>query len=170
MDKYECIAAFMVTVRKKMALDNKAKLKAEKLKWNKEKEVIKDRIKSHSELLNDLQDVFNHFIRLRDKDLPCISCGTMNQDIKYDAGHYYSRKGYSGIRFDEDNVHKQCSNRCNLHMSGNFAEYSIQLPRRIGEERFLALKVRRHIELKLSIPEIREKIAYYKLKVKELSK
>ncbi len=91
-------------------------------------------------------------------------------NIKYDAGHYFSRKGYSGVRFDEDNIHKQCSNYCNNNLSGNFSEYTVQLPKRIGEERFKALVDRRHIELKLTIPELKEKIIYYKSKVLELKR
>lgn len=143
--------------------------KKENKEWAGQKKEMKEGLKNHSDLLKDLQELVNDFVRLRDKDQPCISCGTMN-NVKYDAGHYYSRKGYSGIRFDEDNIHKQCSNYCNVHLSGNFAEYSIQLPRRIGQERFDALVARRHIELKISVPELKEKILVYKNKIAELKK
>lgn len=162
MEKDECIKAFLETIREKQK-------KEEAKKWNAKKKEMKESIKSHSDLLNDLQEVVNEFVRLRDKNQPCISCGTMN-DVKYDAGHYYSRKGYSGIRFDEDNIHKQCSNNCNMHLSGNFPEYTVQLPKRIGQERFNALVERRHIELKLTVPELKEKIAYYKSKIAEMKK
>lgn len=163
----EC--AIEVYKKKKPSIEKKI-LKQEKQKEKAETQKIKEGLKTHPELLSDLQDIFNTFIRLRDKDQPCISCGTMSTSIKYDAGHYYSRKGYSGIRFDEDNVHKQCSNNCNNHLSGNFPEYTIQLPKRIGQERFDALVQRRHVELKLSIPEIKEKIDHYKQKIAELKK
>jgi len=162
MEKDECVKAFTEFAKEK-------RKKKEKKIWNEQKKELKQSLKSHSDYLNDLQDLVNEFVRLRDKDLPCISCGTMN-NVKYDAGHFYSRKGYSGIRFDEDNIHKQCSNNCNIHLSGNFAEYSIQLPKRIGQERFNALVERRHVELKLTIPEIKEKIEYYKNKISETKK
>ncbi|MES2592368.1 MAG: recombination protein NinG [Bacteroidota bacterium] len=161
---YDCNVAYS-----KILLANK-KAKEERdftKQCRKDKKAFYDNNKTHSDYLADLQDVFNAFIRQRDKLLPCISCGTMN-NVKYDAGHFYSRKGYSGIRFDEDNVHKQCSNNCNVHLSGNFAEYSIQLPKRIGQERFNALVERRHKELRLSIPEIKELIIEYKHKLKQL--
>jgi hypothetical protein len=37
----------------------------------------------------------------------------------------------SALRFNEINCHKQCS-ACNDHLSGNIAEYRIELIRRIG--------------------------------------
>lgn len=138
----------------------------EKKDWKVKRAEIIERLLTHSDYLNMLQVVFNTFIRLRDANRPCISCGTIN-NVKYDAGHFYSRKGYSGVRFDEDNVHKQCSNNCNMHLSGNFAEYSIQLPLRIGQERYDALVQRRHQELRLSIPDIKEMIIKYKAKIKQ---
>ncbi|WP_416182588.1 recombination protein NinG [Histophilus somni] len=36
-------------------------------------------MKSRSERLKELQGVFNRFIRLRDKKLPCSSCGRYHQ-------------------------------------------------------------------------------------------
>jgi hypothetical protein len=42
------------------------------------------------------QKLFNQYIRLRDKDLPCISCGTTN-DIQYHAGPTSSLPEVSAI-------------------------------------------------------------------------
>lgn len=155
------------TVKGNEAIEKK-KAQLKKTEWTKEKAEIKESLKTHGDYLGILQAVFNTYIRLRDKDQPCISCGCTG-NVKYDAGHLYSRKGYSGVRFDEDNVHKQCSNNCNMHLSGNFAEYSIKLPERIGLERFTALVERRHKKLELSIPEIKELIKHYKTKIKEIT-
>ena len=47
--------------------------KKRKKAWNKEKKELKEKIKTHSDWLNELQKVFNKFIRLRDKDKTCIS-------------------------------------------------------------------------------------------------
>ena len=49
----------------------------------------KAKLKSRSEWLKEAQAVFNKFIRLRDKDQPCISCGRYHQG-QYHAGHYRS--------------------------------------------------------------------------------
>ena len=128
---------------------------------------IKQKLKTKGEHLKELQTIFNKFIRLRDKELPCISCGT-TRPVKYDAGHFYSVGAYPNLRFNEDNVHKQCSNNCNVNLSGNFAEYSINLPERIGYERYKHLLDNRHKPLKISIFEIEELKVIYKGKIKEL--
>src|SRR6188474_3623684 len=62
----------------------------------------KVRIKSAESWRNDLQKIFNEYIRLRDKDLPCISCGT-TKAVQYCAGHYYTRKAFPNLRYNEDN-------------------------------------------------------------------
>ncbi len=38
-----------------------------------------EKLKSRRDFEKDLQKIFNKFIRLRDKDLPCISCGRYHQ-------------------------------------------------------------------------------------------
>ena len=60
----------------KLARDNaqKAQERAEKKKQRERKA----KLKSRSEWLKEAQSVFNKFIRLRDKDQPCISCGRCN--------------------------------------------------------------------------------------------
>lgn len=146
-----------------------ARKKTVKKEAKKDKEVKKGLL-THKDYLKALQVVFNTFIRVRDSDLPCISCGT-TKPVKYDAGHFYSVGGYPNVRFDEDNVHKQCSNYCNVHLSGNIHEYTLQLPKRIGGVRFEALKERAHqYNGKLSIPEIEDKIKYYRNLIKIMKK
>jgi hypothetical protein len=130
---------------------------------------MKENLKGYSWWIGKLQETFNEFIRLRDKDLPCISCGTKSKDIQYHAGHFFSVGNYPCLRIDEDNVHKQCGNSCNKFKSGNLLEYAIKLKEKIGEERFNALYERRNGTLKLSIPEIKEKITYYKIQIKKLN-
>jgi hypothetical protein len=56
-------------------------------------------------------------------------------------------------------------------LSGNIHEYALQLPKRIGEVRFEALKERAHqYNGKLSIPEIEDKIKYYRNLIKIMKK
>ena len=83
------------------------------------------------------QQLFNKYIRERDRFKPCISSGIPWKN-DFDAGHFFSVKQYSELRFDEDNVHAQSimDNRAN---EGNFQDYAINLPLRIGEERFAEL-------------------------------
>lgn len=147
------------------ALDySRGKMKATKKKEIKE---AKEKLKTKSEYLKDLQMVFNKFIRLRDKDLPCISCGT-TANIKYDAGHYIAVSESPALRFNENNVHKQCSNYCNKNKHGNYHAYRFWLIEKIGIEEVEVLESSRHIPLKLSIEDIKEQIIIYKNKVKDL--
>ena len=77
---------------------------------------------------------FSRFIRLRDKDLGCISCGTKN-DVVYAAGHFRSRGAIGALMFHEDNVHKQCNKYCNKELSSNYVNYKPALIEKIGLER-----------------------------------
>ncbi len=74
----------------------------------------------------------NKWIRLRDADLPCISCGRHHQG-QWHAGHYLSRGAHPELRFEESNIHKQCS-ACNNHLGGNIVRYRIGLLAKIGAE------------------------------------
>lgn len=136
-------------------------------KKKKDKAEAKEKLKTKSEYLKELQAIFNKYIRLRDKDEPCISCRT-KANVKYDAGHYIAVSESPALRFNEDNVHKQCSNYCNVNKSGNYHAYRFWLLEKIGVERVEALESSRHIPLKLSIEEIKELKVVYKNKIKEL--
>ncbi|MDG6334342.1 recombination protein NinG, partial [Glaesserella parasuis] len=60
----------------------KARQKAIEKRNREERAKIKatrERLKSRSEWLKDAQAVFNEYIRLRDKDEPCISCQRFHQ-------------------------------------------------------------------------------------------
>lgn len=142
------------------------------LKFNSKKEVekrikvIKKGLVTHSELLRLLQVTFNTYIRLRDKDKKCISCD-VKLSGKYDAGHFWSVGAYSGLRFNEDNVHGQCVH-CNQHLHGNLLEYRIRLENRIGSQKFRELEAKRHFTNKLSQDDITDLITEYKVKINEL--
>lgn len=135
--------------------------------WRKEKKIRKEGLKTHKDYLNDLQKVFNEFIRVRDNGKPCVSCGCVVNGNGH-ASHFFAVGSYPNVRFNEYNVHVSCV-ECNLHRHGNLAEYSLRLPMRIGQERFdmLVVKAKQSL-LKLSIPEIKEKIEYYRKKIKEM--
>lgn len=141
----------------------RAKVRKDKVR---EKIELKEKLKTKSEWLKDLQKVFNEFIRLRDKNKPCISCGKPLIG-KYDAGHYFTVGSYPNIRFNEDNVHGQCV-ECNQHKHGNINEYSLHLPNRIGQEQFNKLLEDRLKPLNLTLSEVKDLIKKYKEKIKQL--
>lgn len=80
-----------------------------------------------AKLKTKAQKVFNAWIRERDKDKGCISCGGSVDH----AGHYFSVGQYSGLRFDETNVHGQCVG-CNCFKHGNLIEYGMGIVNRYG--------------------------------------
>lgn len=144
-----------------------------KVKVKKDKEQRKDkkerleRLKTFSDWMNDLQKIFNKFIRLRDSNEPCISCGTI-ANVKYDAGHFLSVGSYPNLRVDEMNVNKQCSKYCNVEKRGNIIEYREGLIKKYGLKAVKDLESKRQSIWKPSIEEVKEMIIYYKSKVKEL--
>ena len=89
----------------------------------------KDRIRL-STLLGYTKTRVHKYIRLRDKHKPCISCGCEWSD-DFDAGHFYPAGKYTSIKFDLHNINGQCI-QCNRYKEGNFDEYSLNLPNRIG--------------------------------------
>jgi hypothetical protein len=132
----------------------------------KETREAKVRLKSKSEWLKEAQTVFNQFIRLRDKDLPCISCQRFHTG-QYHAGHYLTTGAHPELRFDEINVHKQCS-ACNNYLSGNIVEYRINLINKIGIDAVNYLESK-HQPKHYTIEDIKTLKAIYKEKVKTLT-
>jgi hypothetical protein len=92
--------------------------------------VARLRIKTRAEWQKEAQAAFNGWIRARDADLPCISCGR-HHNGQWHAGHFLSTGARPNLRFDPANVHKQCQ-PCNTHLHGNLVNYRINLIQRIG--------------------------------------
>lgn len=90
----------------------------------------KERVKTRGEWLKEAQAAFNKFIRLRDSEEPCISCGRFHKG-QYHAGHYLTVGAHPELRFEELNNNKQCA-PCNNHLSGNLVNYRINLIKKIG--------------------------------------
>lgn len=109
------------------------KIAKELKEWKVEKKIMKDKLKTLSEYEADAKKAFQHYIRLRDKDKPCISCGSIKA-TDWAGGHFYSAGMYSGLMFDERNCHKQCNSHCNKFLSGNLLEYRKGLIIRYGNE------------------------------------
>ena len=121
-------------------------------------------------LLKKLQPIFNKYIRLRDIDKPCISCGEYVEFDNTDSGHFFAKSGYSGLRFDEDNAHKECR-YCNRYDESHLIGYTENLKARIGENDYNALKQKakeyKENGIRWSRVELEELVEYYKNKLKE---
>lgn len=124
-----------------------------------------ERIKTRSQHTKDAQVAFNAFIRARDAHLPCISCGTTTAG-QFHAGHYRTTKAAPELRFDEQNVHKQCA-QCNNFDSGNIVEYRIALVRRIGAKSLAQLEGP-HEAKKYTVDELKEIKAHYRKMAREI--
>lgn len=114
--------------------------------------------KSIPALLKQAQRVFNYFIRERDKNDPCISCGKFHED--YDAGHYVPQGQSSFLRFHEDNCHKE-GKGCNSFDKFHLVGYRKNLIRKIGIEKVEWLEENRHTVKKWSREELNEIIKNY---------
>lgn len=137
-----------------------------------ERKLLRDRkvkLRTRSDWMKLAQASYNAYIRSRDEDLPCISCGDftpMTRGGDYDCGHYRSVGANPELRFEELNTHKQCK-RCNGHLSGNIVNYRIGLQLRIGDEK-LAWLEGPHEPKKYTIEDLKEIRALYERKRKEL--
>ena len=157
-----CSAPCALVLGKKAA-EKKAKQKQkQKRQWIRKQ---KERLKSRGDHLKEAQQAFNAFIRERDRDQPCISCGTFNAG-QYHAGHYRTVGGNPELRFEELNCHRQCA-QCNGYMSGNIVEYRIRLIERIGQEAVEWLEGP-HEPRKYTIEDIKQIKAHYRAKVREM--
>lgn len=118
--------------------------------------------------IQKVQTKCNEYIRLRDAGKCCISC-VQYKDLE--AGHFYATQGYAGLRFDEMNIHGECA-YCNRYDESHLISYAENLPYRIGQEQFDALKQRaadyKKFGKKFSKSELLEIYNYYCEKIKQL--
>lgn len=108
---------------------------------------------------------FNKFIRVRDRLLPCVSCGR-HHNGQYHAGHYRSRGAHPELRFEELNCHKQCA-PCNNHLSGNISNYRPALINKIGQDKVDWIEGQ-HEVIKYTCADLKEIELKYKEKIKQL--
>lgn len=117
-----------------LSLAKSERAKAEKRRQVLERKAIrerKERAKTRGDWQREAQAAVNAFVRERDKDLPCISCGRFHQG-QWHAGHFRSVGSAPQLRYDADrNIWRQCA-PCNTYLSGNLIEYRKGLVARIG--------------------------------------
>lgn len=129
--------------------------------------VRKEKLKTRADHLREAQAAFNEWVRLRDADRPCISCGRHHEG-QYHAGHYRSVGANPELRFEPLNVWKQCA-PCNTHLSGNLVNYRISLLQEIGAAKVEWLEGP-HEPRKYTVEEIKTIKAEYRAKTRELKK
>ena len=147
----------------------KCAIKVPKVQKQKQIKVIKERkeaLKTKKDVKKDVERVVNEYIRERDKDQGCISCGVTTCYPYFHAGHFVAVGANESIRFEPDNIHKQCA-KCNTHGGGMYGPYRINLIKKIGLDRVEWLEgphpVKKYTKEDLLVMKL-----HYKQKLKDL--
>jgi len=150
---------------RKVAADNEKKARIAEKRAKQEMREKRESLMTVSDWIKKVHSKYNPYIRARDADMPCISCGR-GGDIEWtsggvwDCGHYLSVGSHPELRFEPLNAAKQCKS-CNGG-SGNYAKknydvaasYRVNLIARIGLERVEWLEGN-HDPKKYTIPELK---------------
>jgi hypothetical protein len=129
---YECLKKYVHSDKGSKALE-----KAQDRSKREKKAKVLSKLKTRSDWIREAQSAFNAYVRWRDRDKPCISCGRFASDKiggNPDAGHFRSRGSSAHLRWHLWNVHAQCKH-CNRWRSGAVTEYRTGLIARIGQEK-----------------------------------
>lgn len=123
-----------------------------------------------SSLIDQLDDVFSKYIRMSAADthtglVECYTCGSQKHYTLHQCGHFITRASLY-LRWSENNVAVQCRN-CNENLDGNLSAFSKRLeqdhPGRVD-----ILEQDSTIAYRPTRQELREQIAHYTIKVKQL--
>lgn len=140
-----------------------------KAKETAKKERMKVKRQKHRErpaaLKKKLDIVFSKYIRLRDKGKPCVTCGAP-WEPNHQNGHFISRRHFA-TRWDEMNAHGQCP-KCNLWGAGEQFAHANAIDLMYGKGTAQSIADRTHGIFKLTTEFLKEKLAYYEAKLKEM--
>jgi hypothetical protein len=170
LEKFTPTQFAQVVCNYKCAIEHSKNLKKikEQKDWKAEKSVLKDKLKTLGQFEAEAKTSFQKWVRMRDRDMPCISCGVKDTDL-FDGGHYFKAELFSGLIFDERNCHKQCR-KCNRFLNGNELQYRSGLIKRYGIDFVTNLESISDSKrvYKYSREELIAKKLQYDIKIKEL--
>lgn len=121
-------------------------------------------------LIYELDRIFSLYIRLKDSIrgmARCVTCGSVRHYKEMQNGHFIPR-GKFATRWDEMNCHVQCP-ECNEGLNGNLVQYRRYMNMKYGVQAVQDLQLKSVIGEKITTPQIREMITYYRDKVKSLT-
>lgn len=128
---------------------------------------------SLTKLKKKLWNLFSLYIKLKySEDGTNTTCFTCGRHLKIGTsnchgGHYYTKKGYPALYFNENNVRVQCYH-CNINLSGNTVIFGELLEQEIGKDAMNELASLRHGMVKLMPCDYEELIFQYKRKIHAL--
>lgn len=110
------------------------KVRQEKIQDRQETRKKRNALKTIAQLEEECRRIVQAIARIRDRNDGCISCHMgPNYGGVWHGSHYRSHGSCSSLQFHLWNIHKSCA-QCNLHKSGNIAEYRPRLIKKIGSE------------------------------------
>lgn len=146
--------------------------KEERKVWAAKKKIMNDTVPNWTK---KAQTAFNKYIRLRDRERPCVSCGRLESELKHngsgglwDCGHYRSVGACPELRFEPLNAHKQCK-KCNSYQSGNHVEYRFGIAARLTKKELEFIEGP-HEPKRYRVEDLKEICAEFKARCKELEK
>lgn len=121
---------------------------------------------SRSKIVKKLDAEFSRYIRLKYSDhngyVKCYTCSRIKHyKDSMQNGHFMSRRHYA-TRWSEQNCRPQCYG-CNCHAQGRQYEFALNLNKEYGYEISEELLQLSRETVKISTPELLEKIEYYKV-------
>jgi len=143
------------------------------------KKVIKKKKKrklpSIYSLKRKLWPIYSEYIRLKDADkegnIKCVTCNKLYPAIgsgNLHCGHFFSKRFYSCIMFEELNTHPVC-NSCNRKQSsGESYMYYLHLVEKFGSKAIHNLYEQGCRKIPYTRDQLIEKIQYYTLKLNKL--
>lgn len=140
---------------------------------SKPKKVKRSRSKtlSRSQLVKRLDSIYSQYIRLKNADNEgyciCVTCGDRIHWKEIQNGHFISRAKYP-TRWHDENCHPQCM-RDNIFLNGRYIDYTLYMIERYGIDKVKELKQLSVSPMKISTPDLRDRIEHYKAEVKKLA-
>lgn len=133
---------------------------------------VKQKTAERKMLIEELDECFSLYIRLKDSDLKghvkCITCPEVKPFSQIDCGHFMLRH-HIGTRWDEQNCGPQCQ-VCNRVNYGEGHKFEAHIDGTHGKGMGDILRMRARSITKLFDWELQEKIDHYKAEVSRLKK
>lgn len=163
LEKFEPKNSLQVVCGVKCSIEyNKTKKEKQAFKFKEFEQEHNNEKSLKASLINTKMQV-HEYVRLRDKGKNCISCNTTWKS-DFEAGHHYPAGSFETLKFNLDNIFGQC-HFCNNYKGGNFENYALNLPFRIGIKKYNDLQSLASIDKQFSkvwnlenLKEIRENV------------